>query len=244
MKWKVIGMPEKFTKLDKEFLDNYDSSTYDKPSITVDLLVFTIEEEELKIVMIRRKNSPYRGMLSLPGAFVGMEETLDEAASRGIREKTGLKDIYFEQLYTWGEVNRDPRMRIISVSYMALVSIEELYRAAGSSEISSHLYCVDTLLQSKENIAFDHMEMIAYGRERIKNKVEYTQLAFEFLPEKFTLPQLQKINEILLGKELYKANFRKKIKDMVVETKEFTSGGAHRPSKLYVRKNNNDNIEN
>lgn len=233
-------MSEEITKQDKEFLDNYDSSAYEKPSITVDVLVFTIENEELKIVMIKRKNSPYKGMLSLPGAFVGIAETLDEAASRGIKEKTGLSDIYFEQLYTWGEVNRDPRMRIISVSYMALVSIEELYRAAGSSEIANHLYSVDQLLQSDESIAFDHKEMIAYGRERIKNKVEYTPLAFEFLPEKFTLPQLQKINEILLGKELYKANFRKKIKDMVVETEEFTSGGAHRPSKLYVRKKDND----
>lgn len=236
-------MSEKFTQQDKEFLNNYDSSAYEKPSITVDLLVFTIEDEELKIVMIKRKNLPYKGMLSLPGSFVGMEETLDEAASRGIKEKTGLADIYFEQLYTWGEVNRDPRMRIISVSYMALVSIEELYRAAGSSEISSHLYSVDKLLQSDERIAFDHKEMIAYGRERIKNKVEYTPLAFEFLPEKFTLPQLQKITEILLGKELYKANFRKKVKDMVVETEEFSLGGAHRPSKLYVRKIDNEREE-
>ncbi|WP_455715143.1 NUDIX hydrolase [Anaerosporobacter sp.] len=237
-------MSDTITQQDKEFLNNYDSSIYEKPSITVDLLVFTIEDEELKIVMIKRKSSPYKGMLSLPGAFVGMEETLDEAASRGIKEKTGLVDIYFEQLYTWGEVKRDPRMRIISVSYMALVSIEDLYRAAGSSEISNHLYTVDKLLQSEEHIAFDHKEMIAYGRERIKNKVEYTQLAFEFLPDKFTLPQLQKINEILLGKELYKANFRKKVKDMVIETEEFISGGAHRPSKLYVRKINTDNIEN
>ena len=117
-------MSEKFIQQDKEFLDNYDSSSYEKPSITVDLLVFTIEEEDLKIVMIKRKNSPYKGMLSLPGAFVGMEETLDEAASRGIKEKTGLKDIYFEQLYTWGAIDRDPRMRIISVSYIALVSID------------------------------------------------------------------------------------------------------------------------
>lgn len=236
-------MSENFKDQDKAFLDTYDSSAYEKPSITVDILVFTIEDEELKIVMIKRKNSPYKGMLSLPGAFVGMEETLDEAASRGIREKTGLVDIYFEQLYTWGAINRDPRMRIISVSYMALVSIKDLYHAAGSNEISSHLYSVDQLLQSEENIAFDHREMIAYARERIKNKVEYTQLAFEFLPEKFTLPQLQKINEILLGKELYKANFRKKVKNLVRETKEFTSGGAHRPSKLYVREKNNDNVE-
>ena len=235
-------MSEKFIQQDKEFLDNYDSSSYEKPSITVDLLVFTIEEEELKIVMIKRKNSPYKGMLSLPGAFVGMEETLDEAASRGIKEKTGLKNIYFEQLYTWGAIDRDPRMRIISVSYIALVSIDELYRVAGSNEIASHLYSVDKLLQSDESIAFDHKEMIACGRERIKNKVEYTPLAFEFLPEKFTLPQLQKINEILLGKELYKANFRKKVRDMVIETEEYSLGGAHRPSKLYVRRK--DNMEN
>ena len=228
-------MEKKSMNQEDEFLNNYDSSSYEKPSVTVDLLVFTIEEDELKVVMIRRQNAPYKGVLSLPGVFVGMDETLGEAASRGIRDKTGLKDIYFEQLYTWGDINRDPRMRIISVSYIALIPITELYHAAGKKEISENLFSVEGLLDDGMNIAFDHKKMIAYGRDRIKNKVEYTPLAFELLPDKFTLPQLQKVYEILLGRELYKANFRKKVKDMVIETQEYTSGGAHRPSKLYRR---------
>jgi 8-oxo-dGTP diphosphatase len=238
------NMTNTSSKQEQEFLAAYDSGLYEKPSITVDLLVFTVEDDELKIVMIKRENLPYQGMLALPGTFVSIDETLDEAVSRGLKEKTGLTDIYFEQLYTWGEVNRDPRMRIISVSYMALVSIKELYSVAGLKKIGRHLYSVDKLLHGETDIAFDHKQMIAYGRERIKNKVEYSQLAFEFLPERFTLPQLQKVNEILLGKELYKANFRKKIKDMVIETAERTSGGAHRPSKLYMRRKNDENMEN
>lgn len=221
---------------EEEFLKNYDSTSYEKPSVTVDLLVFTIEQDELKVVMIKRDTHPYKGVLSLPGVFVGMEETLDEAASRGIREKTGLEHIYFEQLYTWGDIHRDPRMRIISVSYIALVPIQELYLAAGGREIENKLFSVEELLQGDMPIAFDHKQMIFCGRERIKNKVEYTDVAFELLPETFTLPQLQKIYEILLGRELYKANFRKKMKDLVQDTQEYTSGDAHRPSKLYRRR--------
>ena len=208
---------------------------FDKPSVAVDVLIFTIEDDTLKIVMVKRDEFPYKGSLALPGVFVGMEESLEEAALRGVKVETGLKDIYFEQLYTWGDVNRDPRMRIISVSYMALVSMEQLRQKALKGNIREYLYPVNEILAEDADVAFDHQKIIAYARERIKNKVEYSTIAFNFMPEKFTLPGLQKVYEILLDKPLYKANFRKKISPMVTETDESTSGDAHRPSKFYVK---------
>lgn len=231
---------KKTTLEEKEFLQKYDSSMFEKPSVAVDILIFTIEDETLKVVMVERGEFPYKGCLALPGVFVGIEESLEEAAIRGVKVETGLTDIYFEQLYTWGDVKRDPRMRIISVSYMALVSIDQLSAKAIKGDIHDYLYPVEDILKEDCDVAFDHKQIIEYARERIKNKVEYSDIAFNFMPEKFTLPGLQKVYEILLDKALYKANFRKKVSCMVQETEEFTSGDAHRPSKLYVRKQSDE----
>ena len=214
-------------------MEKYDSSIYEKLSVAVDLLVFTIENDALKILMVERSEEPFANMPALPGVFVGINETLDEAAVRGIREEAGLEDIYFEQLYSFGEVERDPRMRIISVAYMALVPIEKLNFHAGQRTLSAKLVDVKELLESDEKVAFDHKKIIEYGRWRLANKVEYTKIAFHLVGEEFTLPNLQKVYEILLGKSLYKANFRKKIAPMIEETDRSTSGDAHRPSKLY-----------
>ncbi len=222
---------------EKEFLQQYDSSMFEKPSVAVDVLIFTIEEDTLKVVMVEREEFPYKGCLALPGVFVGIDESLEDAVKRGVQVETGLTDIYFEQLYTWGEVKRDPRMRIISVSYMALVSIEQLCAKSANGKICEYLYPVEDMLASDKELAFDHKDIIAYARNRIKNKVDYSDIAFNFMPEKFTLPGLQKVYEILLDKPLYKANFRKKISPMVLETNESTSGDAHRPSKYYVKNN-------
>lgn len=216
-------------------MKGYDSSQYEKMSVAVDLLVFTIENDRLKILLIERSEDPYANVSALPGVFVGIKETLDDAAKRGIMEETGLTDIYFEQLYTFGDVKRDPRMRIISVSYMALVPIEKLKFTAGERTVSAYLADVEELLTSKKKLAFDHKEIIRYARWRLENKVEYTDIAFHLVEENFTLSELQKVYEILLGKPLYKANFRKKISPMIVETDLSTSGDAHRPSRLYRR---------
>lgn len=223
-----------------EFLKTYDNSEYEKPSVTVDLLIFTIENDDLKIVLVRRKEMPYLGCLALPGVFVKMNETLESAAHRTVEEKVGMCDVYLEQLFTWGEIDRDPRMRIISVSYMALVSTEQLKLIKGNKVLDVSLYSVNSILNEHENLAFDHIEMLKYAMERIKNKVEYTRIAFEFVEHEFTLPRLQKIYEILLGKELYKANFRKKIIQLVEETDKKTEGEAHRPSKLYKLRRTED----
>ena len=214
-------------------LTDYDPSQYKKMSVAVDLLVFTIEEDRLKLLMIEREEEPFAGKLALPGVFVGIDETLDAAAKRGIREETGLKDIYFEQLYTFGDVKRDPRMRIISVSYMALVPLEKLSFKAGKRTKDAYLVDVEELLASDRSVAFDHKKIISYARWRLANKVEYTLIAFHLVPEGFTLPNIQKVYEILLGKPLYKANFRKKISEFIEETEFQTSGDAHRPSRIY-----------
>lgn len=214
-------------------LTDYDPSQYKKMSVAVDLLVFTIEEDRLKLLMIEREEEPFAGKLALPGVFVGIDETLDAAAKRGIREETGLKDIYFEQLYTFGDVKRDPRMRIISVSYMALMPLEKLSFKAGKRTKDAYLVDVEELLASDRSVAFDHKKIISYARWRLANKVEYTLIAFHLVPEGFTLPNLQKVYEILLGKPLYKANFRKKISEFIEETEFQTSGDAHRPSRIY-----------
>lgn len=220
----------------KEFLSSYNKNEYEKPSVAVDLLVFTVKDDRLKIVLVRRNEHPFKDMLSLPGVFVGINETLDEAAARGAREEAGLADIYFEQLYTWGDIDRDPRMRIISVSYLSLTPAEKLTLSAGSRTSSAELYDVEELLSSDEELAFDHRRIIEYGRERIRNKTEYSRIAFEFLPKEFTLPQLQRVYEILLGKPLYKANFRRRVAPLIDETERMTSGDAHRPSRIYREK--------
>lgn len=202
-------------------------------SVAVDLLVFTIEEDRLKILTIRRQYPPFEGHRALPGVFVKSDETLDQAAQRGLREETGLEDIYFEQLYTWGAPDRDPRRRVISVSYLALVDVQRLRGfGPGLRTTGAALSDVQALLEA-EDLAFDHRQIIACGRERLAGKVEYTPIAFSLVPEEFTLPQLQRVYEILLGKPLYKANFRKKIAPLVEETDRSTSGDAHRPSKFY-----------
>lgn len=221
---------------EKEFLNSYNKNEYEKPSVAVDLLVFTVKDDRLKIVLVRRNEHPFKDMLSLPGVFVGINETLDEAAVRGAREEAGLADIYFEQLYTWGDIDRDPRMRIISVSYLSLTPAEKLTLSAGSRTSSAELYDVEELLASGEELAFDHRKIIEYGRERIRNKTEYSRIAFEFLPKEFTLPQLQRVYEILLGKPLYKANFRRRVAPLIDETERMTSGDAHRPSRIYKEK--------
>jgi 8-oxo-dGTP diphosphatase len=215
---------------EEEYLKSYDSSGFQKPSVAVDLVLFTVQQETLQVLLTERTQYPYIGRPALPGVFVRIDETLDEAAQRALYQKTGLHDIYFEQLYTWGGLGRDPRMRIISVSYYALVPASQIPETE-----QNKFFSVEEILQH-EDIAFDHKEIIIYGRERIRNKVNYTDIAFSLVPEEFTLPQLQKIYEILLGQKLYKANFRKKIADKIQQTEKFTSGTKHRPSRIYRKK--------
>jgi len=223
-------------KKEEAFLSEYQPDIYEKPCVAVDFLLITIENDRLKVLMVERSEMPFLGLPALPGVFVGMDETLDEAALRGIQEEAGVTDeVYLEQLYTWGAINRDPRTRVISVSYMALLPFEKLHIKAGKRVLQAGFYDLEEMIQGDREIAFDHKEILRYARERIRNKAEYTELPFHFVGEEFTLPKLQRVYEILLGKSLYKANFRKKIKDFVIETDKMEGEGAHRPSRVYVR---------
>ncbi|MCX7923334.1 MAG: NUDIX hydrolase [Clostridia bacterium] len=279
---------------EEEFLQKYDASIYERSSVTVDMLIFTVmnEEEEnyrklpeksLKLLMIKRGDHPYIAQWALPGGFVAINESVDEAAIRELKTETNVDNIYMEQLYTWGDVNRDPRTRVISCSYMALVDSASLDVRAGDDADDAVWFNVKYAVLKKEKtitekgfilekhievkltnnadslsatvriieeaegkitkvnreiidskgIAFDHAKMIEYAIERLRNKIEYTDIAFNLMPELFTLTELQQVHEIILNKELLAAAFRRKIADMVIETDQFTKDAGHRPSKLY-----------
>lgn len=284
---------------EQEFLSTYDPNQYEKLSVTVDILLFTIgekkgldirklPEKELRVLLMKRKEHPFLESWALPGGFVGMNEGLREAAYRKIKEETNVSNIYLEQLYTLGEnqeeVVRDPRTRVISTSYMALLDesklkssaypkaeetkwfsikkiptfsgkqgytfieiyelkleaedgtikigyqIKEVYETKTPYPIKKIYY--ERLEGYDEGLAFDHYKLIDRGLERLKNKIEYTALAFTLLPEYFTLSELQKVYEVILGKKLLKANFRRKIALMVKKTEMIQKGG-HRPANYY-----------
>ncbi len=279
---------------EKQFLNDYDITAFDRPSMTVDMLLFTVANEEaesyrklpkktLRVLLIQRKEHPFINKWALPGGFVKMDESLEKAAYRELKEETGVDNAYLEQLYTSGAVNRDPRGRIISTSYMSLVDFNEVYAKAGSDAVDAKWFEVDYTLKREERdmtekgfvenryievvltnqdielsttikvtrivegrhvsysrsitenkgLSFDHGIIIQYGIERLRNKLEYTDVVFHLMPELFTLTELQKTFEVILGKPLLKANFRRKTSKFVTETDQSTSDAGHRPSKLF-----------
>lgn len=212
---------------------------YHQISAAVDVLLFTIAEDRLKLVLAKRKQEPFSGMYALPGVSLGERETPEEAAARAVLERTGLTGIFLEQLYTFGAIDRDPRSRTVSIAYYALTNGEQFAGQAMSEDAG--LFSVDDILSGKLPLAFDHYDIVKCGRERLRGKVNYSDIAFEFVPREFTLPQLQRVYEIILGEPLYKANFRKMIAPKVEETGNMLTGAAHRPSKLYrMRKDENE----
>ena len=202
-----------------------------RPALTVDLVVFALDEDDLKVMLIERDLEPFAGRWALPGGFVRVDETLDEAARRELEEETGLTDIYLEQLYTFGEVERDPRERVVTVAYYALVNLEGHAVQASTDARNAAWFAVgDT-----PDLAFDHPQILAAGLERLRGKVRYQPVGFELLPAKFPLRQLQHLYEVVLDRELDKRNFRKKIlsMDVLVELNEIEKDVAHRAAKLY-----------
>lgn len=279
---------------EEQFLQSYNAGVYDRPSVTVDMLIFTVMEREqhnyrklseksLQLLLIQRGQHPYLGQWALPGGFVSVQESVEEAARRELFTETNIDNIYMEQLYTWGDVNRDPRMRVISCSYMALVDrttlnvqagddaadaawfevshqltgtnrkelekgyeLEKLIRITLQNEqttltgvvrhtetVQGHIRKTHSEIVESEGLAFDHLLMVQYAIERLRGKVEYTDIIFNLMPPLFTLSELQRVYEIILGKELLAAAFRRKIADSVTETEEYTKDAGHRPSKLY-----------
>jgi 8-oxo-dGTP diphosphatase len=214
------------TKKDKTF-----SYPYPRPAVTVDCVVFGLDELELKVLLIQRKLEPFLGKWALPGGFVHPDEELEAAARRELREETGLSGFFLEQLYTFGRVDRDPRDRVITVAYYALVNIFEHPPQADSDAKDAAWFSVTDI----PALAFDHEEILQTALQRLQGKIRYQPIGFELLPEKFTLSRIQHLYEIILEKKLDKRNFRRKLlgMDFLEETDEIQTDVAHRAARLY-----------
>ena len=280
--------------LEEQLTERNNPDMYEHPSVTVDMLVFTVTDEKpgsyrklsektLKLLLIRRGNCPFLGKWALPGGFVKVDESLEDAAYRELQEETGVNELYLEQLYTWGDIGRDPRTRVISASFLALADSRAFLLKASGDSADAKWFSVSSKLMKEEKtvtekgfdltqtvcltlsalgesltavlqiekrvegkvtsvkrrvidtggLAFDHALIIEYGIERLRSKIEYSDIAFNLMPERFTLTELQKVYESILDTELLKANFRRKIARMVLETNESTRDAGHRPSKLF-----------
>ena len=202
---------------------------YARPALAVDCVVFGLDED-LQVLLIQRDIPPFQGRWALPGGFVRMDETLDEAARRELTEETGVTRVYLEQLYTFSDLDRDPRERVVSVAYYALVKLSDhRVKAATDAREAAWFSVVDL-----PNLAFDHDKVLQAALSRLKGKVVYQPIGFELLPPKFTLSQLQRMYEVILEKELDKRNFRRKILSAgVLEETGNMRAGDHRPAKLY-----------
>jgi 8-oxo-dGTP diphosphatase len=204
---------------------------YPRAALTVDCVVFGFDEGELKVLLIERGVPPFKGRWALPGGFVRVEETLDAAARRELQEEAGLSNVFLEQLYTFGAVNRDPRERIVSVAYYALVNLAEHQARAATDAANALWFPVSGI----PKLAFDHAEILRAALERLQGKVRYQPIGFELLPEKFTLSRLQHLYEAVLETTLDKRNFRKKVLGfgLLVPLKETVRAGRHRPAQLF-----------
>lgn len=197
--------------------------------VTVDIVIFTIQSGELKVLLVKRRFPPFARQLAIPGGFVHDDEDLDQAALRELQEETGVSDVYLEQLYSFGKPDRDPRGRVVTVAYFALISPDRKLKA-GTDAAEAGWYSVHDL----PALAFDHSTILDYALERLRNKLEYTTVGFQLLPEKFTLTELQEVYEAILGKELDKRNFRRKMSILKIlkPLSEYRRGGQ-RPAQLY-----------
>jgi 8-oxo-dGTP diphosphatase len=212
--------------------ERYDVTQYERPSVTVDTVIFTLRQKELQVLLVQRKHWPYEGMWAIPGGFVHMDESLEDAARRELAEETGVddSDIYLEQLYTFGDPMRDPRTRVITVSYFALICSDRLQLHADTDAAAAAWFSA----YRPPPLAFDHADILAYAIQRLRYKVEYTAVAFQLLPATFTLTELQKAYEHILGEGLDKRNFRRKVLAAgVLEITPHIRSGDHRPARLY-----------
>ncbi len=206
---------------------------FPKPSVTADIVIFTIQKGELKVLLVKRKINPFKGKWAIPGGFVRIGESLEDAAKRELLEETGVKNVYLEQLYTFGEPGRDPRGRVITVAYMALVNSEEINLKAATDASDVGWFSVKKIPE----LAFDHKNILNYSLKRLKWKFEYTTVAFSLLPKKFTISQIQNIYEIAFNKRFDKRNFNKKILSLnLLKEEGVNKDVAHRPPMIYSLK--------
>lgn len=203
---------------------------FGSPSVTTDVVIFTVKNDDLKVLLIKRADKPFKNHWALPGGFLLKKETTHKAAERILREKAGVADVYTEQLYSFDDLKRDPRNHIMTVVYFALSPRQNLAKR-GQNLQSPTLFSVDHL----PKLAFDHSRIVKYAIKRLRAKLEYTNVVYSLLPKEFTFSQLQKTYETILGRELDKRNFRKKFSllGLVKPTGKIHRKGAQRPAVLY-----------
>lgn len=200
--------------------------------LTIDIVVFTLKDNKLQVLLIKRNKEPFKGKWAIPGGFIRLSENLDEAARRVLKEKTDVEDIYIEQLYTFGDPLRYPNARVITCAYFALVRAEDVEHVFAEETETINWHDVYNLPET----AFDHKKIIEYSLKRTRDRLEYFPISYRLLGEKFTLTELQKTYELIFDKPLDKRNFRKKLLagDFLNETDEYTKSGSKRPAKLYT----------
>jgi 8-oxo-dGTP diphosphatase len=236
------------TPEEQEFLAAYDASQFPHPSVSVDVAILTVDAGRLRAVLVQRDEHPERGLWSLPGGFVQMDESLDAAAARVLETKAGLGGIFLEQLYTFGEPGRDPRTRVITVAYYALVDAGRLQRdrvelpRVGPATLQvpwkgERGGAVRALDESGRRIplAFDHADILGMVVQRLRGKLDYAPIGFELLPRRFTLRQLQSIHETILDRRLNKDSFRRRMlaSGLIAATGQRETDVGHRPAELY-----------
>lgn len=199
--------------------------------VTVDVVIFTVREDGLQVLLVQRGAAPFKDRWALPGGFIREGEPLESAALRELEEETGVRDVYLEQLYTFGDPDRDPRGRVITVAYYALIASDRQSLVAGTDAAAARWWPAG----APPPLAFDHREILEYAVERLRNKLEYTTVGFQLLPARFTLTQLQRVYEAILGRALDKRNFRRKMELLGILTplEEYVREGASRPAQLY-----------
>lgn len=281
----------KISSEDKKFLELYSDSQYEKPSATVDAVVFRIidkktdnyrklPEKKMQVYLTKRNFSPYKDCYGIIGTFIDLKNELSETMQLCVKNKIGLENYYYEQLFTFGDKSRDPRTRVISISYMLLtnsqshtengewfdIDINEeknsithiqdgyttnktiniklsnenttLYNTLEITNTKNGLRETKNVVATKNSLAFDHIKIIYYATERLKNKLEYTDIIFNLLPEKFTLTELKQCYEVILHEHLLDANFRRKTSKMVMPTSDYVVGKGHRSSQLFTHNPN------
>ena len=204
---------------------------YPHPAVTTDIVILTVLDGVLKVLLIKRGMDPFKGQWALPGGFVKIDESVDDCAVRELQEEAGISGVYLEQLYTFGNVNRDPRERVISVTYYALIPGDDVELKAGTDATEAQWFDVSDL----PSLSFDHGEILGVARERLAAKMDYSTVGLKLMPEEFTLSYLQDVYEKATGKPRDKRNFRKWIfsLDVIEATGKKFSKGPHRPAMLY-----------
>ncbi|MFT4543093.1 MAG: 8-oxo-dGTP diphosphatase [Planctomycetota bacterium] len=233
---------------DAAFIATYDATAFERPSVAVDVVLMTLRKGRLCALLVERIEPPERGAWALPGGFVGMEESLDEAAQRVLQQKAGLSDVFVEQLFTFGAPSRDPRTRVISVTYYALVELSKIESVIGKGN-GRQLLDLEVDWEGEKGgpaivkgvggeeltIAFDHAAILGLVIKRLRGKLDYAPIGFEMLPARFTLRQLQSVHEAVLGHSLNKDSFRRRMlaSDRLLATGEREQDVIHRPAELY-----------